>query len=118
MLNYNIMCIKEEFIDLFELYRMIGSNLPLEPKDLYESKQIELLIEPIKNVLNEFQYYLDSREDYKYEVNHYYIKNRFTDESIEILVYQYYINVNESDNHHSVYDFLKELSKNFYMNIV
>ncbi len=113
--KYYIFYVKNKYLLLCDTYPNFIGCIYSDAINSFNTKQNEEIFEPMSLKKYYFIDYLDQRMDYIHENRTYNIKNKITDENIEVKMYEYCIEVNESEGKYIVYDILREYSKNFYM---
>lgn len=115
MRKYRVVCLKKEFLEMVEMYPVLASMLYLPQNSIYESKQVELLFNPIHKEKEMLLSVLNERDDYSYYHGIHTLFNPITEETIQIKMNEYDIEVEEKEGKHVIFDILKGFSKNFYM---
>lgn len=115
MRKYKIVNLKNNFLEMVEVYPILTSMLYLPQNGIYESKQIELLFAPIYKEKEMLLKILNERDDYSYYHGVHILFNPITEETIRLKMNEYDIEVDEKEGKHIIFDILKGISKNFYM---
>lgn len=113
--KYSILYVKDQYIDIANQYSTFISHIYSKCINLYFTKQMEEIFDPMVIRKVYLLDYLQQRNDYIYENGKYIIKNSITKEIIEIKIKEYTIEVEEDDNKTVIFDILYNHSKNFYM---
>lgn len=115
MRKYKIVYLKNTFYEMVKIYPILSSLLYRKQKDIFDTKQIELLFLPIHDEKEKLLNILSEREDYNYYHGLHMLKNPITEEIITIQMNEFDIEVEENEEKHVIYDILKGFSQNFYM---
>lgn len=91
MEEFYIYKIKEEFLNLFNRYPKILSELSRKKLDDYQSKQYEVIFDNNQDVNQVIFDKLKNREDYTYYQNTHYLRNKITGAKSLIKVYPHCI---------------------------
>ena len=115
MCQYKIVCLKNHFQNMVNIYPDLACLLYTQAKDNYETKQIEQLFNPIGEDKEKILNLIMHREDYSYYHGIHTIHNLITEEKIDVRLNEYDIEVHESGENYVVFDMIKGISKNFCM---
>lgn len=115
MRKYKVVYLKNNLLEMVEVYPVLASLLYIHQNGIYESKQIDLLFAPIHKEKEVLLNILNDRDDYSYYHGLHTLFNPITEETIQLKMNEYDIEVNEKEGKHIIFDILKGISKNFYM---
>lgn len=115
MSEYKIVCLKDKTNQMVEVYPSLISKLYSYQNDIYMTKQMELLFEPVHQGKQKLLDTISQREDYSYYHGIHKIDNPITHNTIDIKMNEFDIEVQEKGENHIIFDIVKGFSKNFYM---
>lgn len=115
MCKYKIVCLKEKFLEMVNSYPCLVNCLYTQPNDMFESKQMDLLFEPMQEGKQKLLKVLNDREDYTYYHGQHVLTNPITDEKVIICMNEYDIEVQEGKQNHAIFDLMQSFSQKFYM---
>lgn len=115
MSTYKIVCLKDKTNQMVKVYPELVSKLYSFQNDVYMTKQMELLFEPIHQGKQKLLDTISQREDYSYFHGIHKIDNPITHNTIDIKINEFDIEVEEKGGNHIIFDIIKGFSKNFYM---
>lgn len=115
MNKYKIVCLKNRFSEMAKQYPQLVETLYLKQNDVYETKQVELLFNPMNKGKEKLLEMISQREDYSYFHGVHRLLNPITEEKISIVMNEFDIEVEENNENHIIFDMIKAFSKNFYM---
>jgi hypothetical protein len=112
---YKVVLVREEYIDFIEQYPDVLKQLLIEEKSMFDSKQLQLIFENTKLMIQYLEDDMFHRSHYQYVHGIHKITNEITNETLTFVINNYDIEVNENNDKHIVYDYLRHYSQNFYM---
>lgn len=114
-MKYKIVNLKEDFLETAQQYPILISLLYSSQKSLYDTKQIELIFQPIGKNKERLLKMIQLRDDYDYYHGIHQLNNPITEEKVTIQLNEFDIDVDEFGENHVIFDIMKAFSKNFYM---
>lgn len=115
MNQYKVVLLNEQTRKLADMYPSVVELLYSSQKNTFETKQVELLFQPMTWGKEKLLQTIHSREDYTYYHGIHQLCNPITNEKITIKMNEYDIEVEEFDKKNVIFDILKGFSQNFYM---
>lgn len=114
MNHYKVVLLNNQTRKIADMYPSVIELLYSSQKNVFETKQVELLFQPIAWGKEKLLQTIHLREDYSYYHGIHQLYNPITDEKITIKINEYDIEVEEFDEKNVIFDMLKGFSQNFY----